>query len=151
MILVLPVLLVSCATDGGVLDVNTFHLRDTDDELIGSGFMRAEQRRALYGAVTKVEREARLGQYYSVAWDVAELGRPAGEGATELVFLFRQAATASKVLVKRVDYGAGVERGVANFDIVADEYLRGGRVLMWRVELRRGGEVLGSRQSYMWE
>lgn len=144
-------MLVSCSTESGALDVNSVHLREiraTKDE---RGLVRAEQRKLLYGAVTMEERRARLGQYYKVRWDVGKLDVSPSAGATEVVFRYHQAGTASKELRKAVRYDAGVEQGVAEFEVKGASYHENGRVLTWRVELRRNGEVLDSRQSYLWE
>jgi len=150
MIWALPLILVSCAQDGGVLDVNSFHLRNTEDLDDNYGMIRAEQMRVLHGAVTREERQDRLGQYYKVRWDTRSVPN-VKIGRTEVVFKYHQAATASKVLEQRVAYGAGGEKGIADFEIRGENYFNGGRVLSWKIELQRDGRVLDSRQSYMWE
>ena len=138
--------LTGCGSDS-MLEVKPFHLRDL--ELVGEleqPLIRAEQQRRFFGAVSVAEREQRLGYYYSVKWRTPE----EGEGA-RVVFEFRQASTASAVRTMEQEFAAGQTSGTAEFQIIGDDYLKGGRVLAWKVSLFQGDELLTTRQSYLWE
>lgn len=153
-ILLLAVLLSSCAKNESILAVNKFHLRDTKVEGRGSAMVRGEQRRRLYGAVTKEEQEARLGEYFTVRWNLkgaASGGETSGPGETVVVLKYQQAKTASKILKMSQTYKDGQLKGVCEFHVKGDNYHQNGRVLAWRVELLRAGKVVASQQSYMWE
>ncbi|SHK12242.1 hypothetical protein SAMN02745181_3322 [Rubritalea squalenifaciens DSM 18772] len=149
--LMMPVLLVSCASDEPVLAVNKFHLRDA--EVVGrdSAMIRGEQRRLLYGAVSMEEQKQRLGEYFTVRWKLDEGSAMAHHGDTQVILKYQQAGTASKILKMSRRYSKGVKKGVSEFEIKGEDYQSNGRVLAWRVELVHAGKMVASQQSYMWD
>lgn len=100
----------------------------------------------MYGAVGVREQEQRLGQYYDILWRDEEAGEP-----VKVVFEYQQASTASKVLKKIQNFEADARKGKAEFKIIGDSYLKGGRVLSWKCTLLRGNREVASRHSYLWE
>jgi len=107
-----------------------------------------EKSRRLRGAVSLEERRGRLGQYYTLIWDDA---KGAGTGEVEVIFQYQQGATAS--LVKRMvrDYPPATRHGKAEFAIIGDDYFKNGKVLAWKATLQRGGKVIATKQSYLWQ
>lgn len=128
------------------LEVKPFHIREVGLGNEGEPLIDAEERRRMYGAVGVREQEQRLGQYFSIHWRDESLGQP-----VRVKFEYQQASTASKVLVKFQDFDAESREGKAEFAIIGDDYLKGGRVLSWKCTLLRGGQEVASRHSYLWE
>lgn len=137
--------LCSCAVKPK-MEVRSYVLRDVQRGYQSDAMVDAEKSRYLYGALTLAEQKARLGQYYTVLWSSPEVG-----DAREMVFLYQQGATGAKVLEKRQKLGAGERRGRVEFSMIGAEYVKKGRILAWKCEMRKGGRVLMSRQSYLWQ
>ena len=137
--------LLSCGTPQ-VLDVRPLHIReigtgDSDDPMI-----RGELQRRFHGAIGVREQTQRLGYYYTVLWNEASLSGPG-----EIVFEYQQGATGSRVKKMKHTINPGETHGKAEFTIIGDSYLKGGRVLAWRCKLFREGREVASRQSYLWQ
>jgi hypothetical protein len=109
---------------------------------------RMEKSRRLYGAVSASERHQRLGQYYTFLWNDPT---GAGQAPVEAVFEYQQGATASMVKRHKVSFPASQSHGKAEFQVIGDDYFKGGRVLAWRATLRRGSRVISSQRSYLWQ
>jgi len=142
--------LVSCSSQKDeLLQVRHFHLQDVQPVTGDAEMARGEQQYRLRGAVTMEERVSRLGHYYSVSWKnpQADVGRE----DLKLVMDYQQTATASKVLRMSRDLPDDVESGKMEFQIADEAYRVGGRVLAWRVQLLRGGRMIGEKQSYLWK
>ena len=99
----------------------------------------------LHGAITKVDRDARKGNYYTFFWKADDRTQP-----VKLRFEYRQSATRSAVKRQEVEI-AGVKRNnVTRLQVTGEEYLTSGKVLAWRAVLLQGGKEIGSTQSFMW-
>lgn len=143
----LTLVLVSCAGPRPTLEVKALRLRDADTVVGDSNeVVRAAKLQKFYGAVTMEERESRLGDYFTVSWN-----GPAGQESepVKVVFEYRQASTGAKIL-KSVQERPGTERGTVEFSVTADAYQKGGRVLAWRIRLYRGGQLVDTKRSYLW-
>jgi len=129
------------------LEVKQFQLRDQDPTTADEPMVRMEKSRHLRGGVSMEERRNRLGQYYTLIWNDPN---GVGNGEVELTFEYQQGATAS--LVKRMvrKFPAAETHGTVEFAVIGDDYFKGGKVLAWKASVRRGGQVLGTRQSYLW-
>ncbi len=112
-----------------------------------SPMVRSEVLKRLHGAISPSEMRDRLGNYFTVSWSVEN-----GELPVELVLIYQQAKTASKKhsVVQRVQASGG-ELQTSEFAIIGPEYQDRGPVIAWKVELRQGGQVLDSEQSFLWE
>lgn len=139
-------LLASCAGPGGdTLTVKQFTLRDTNPAVGDDLMVRGEVNRRLFGAVSPSERRDRLGQYYTVLWN-----DESGSGPAEVVFEYQQAATGALVKRSFRRFEAGAKAGQADFQVTGEDFRKNGRVLAWRVGLRRDDREVASRQSYLW-
>ena len=138
--------LVSCGGLEPGLDVKSFRLREAGEVGDENEVVRAERLRRLHGAVSMEEREARLGDYYTVRWN-----GPAGTESqpVQIVFEYRQAATGSKILSMSQEH-AGTATGSVEFAVRGEAYQKGGRVLAWRIRLYRGGDLVDTKRSYLW-
>lgn len=133
-----------CGSNWGQLDLRQFHLRDTEVRQ-GNEYVRAEVNKRLYGAVTRQEREERLGQYYTVEYRGLD---PAAPATIELAV--RRASGGAKVTKYRKEI-QGEKEGKVEFTFTGDEYRKRGRVVAWLLTLSQGGRVIEQEQSYLWE
>lgn len=125
-----------------------FQLRDQVRENGNEPMVRMEKERRLRGAVSMEERRQRLGQYYTLIWS-----DPNGmkSGPVEVVFEYRQGRTSSKVKRMSEIFPASETGGTVEFAVIGDNYFDNGKVLAWRASLRRAGEEIAVRKSYLWE
>lgn len=130
------------------LEIKTYVLRDQLHDVGGDPMVRNEKLRRLHGAVSMEERRNLLGQYHTVRWRDPD---GAGTAPVTVTFEYQQGATASLVKRKVETFAADDAGGTAEFSVIGDDYFNGGRVLAWRATLRRGGNVVATRQSYLWQ
>lgn len=139
-------LLLSSCGSHEMLEVQQFHLRETDSGKVGEvdAMVRGEMNKRLYGAVTAAARENRLGQYYDVNWR-----QLSGELPVGVVFEYRQAATGSQILRVERNFDRAVT-GATSFEVTGENYQKNGRVTAWQITLLEGGAEKASRRSYLW-
>lgn len=140
-------LLIACSSPSDPLTVKTFVLRDQERDPGGDPWARMEKESRLRGAISMEERKQRLGQYYTVLWRDADVK----SGQVTVTFEYQQGKTGS--LVKRVSqsFPAALSEGRASFAVLGDDFIENGRVLAWRITLRRGDRILASRRSFLWQ
>lgn len=138
----------ACAGPPEALVVKQFQLRDLQHVKEDEPMVRMEKERRFHGAISMTERRARLGQYYTLIWQDAA---GAGQGEVELVFQYQQGATASHVKRLVKTFPAADAKGTAEFAVIGNDYLHGGKVLAWKASLFRGKREISSRQSYLWQ
>ena len=139
-------MIVSCGGTREVLEVKQFHLRNTEPARGENEVVRGEKLKRLHGAVSAAERRDRLGHYYMVRWTGPD-GRE--NEPVRLEFDYQQAATGSTVLHLVRDL-PGTAEGTTEFQVTGPAYQTGGRVLAWRLRLFRGGALVETRRSYLW-
>ncbi|MFT3990423.1 MAG: hypothetical protein QM680_03330 [Luteolibacter sp.] len=139
--------LASCAGSHESLTVKQFQLKNMDVGGVVEPSARMEILRHLHGAVTAEERASRQGQYYTVLWE-----DPAGQNQApvEVFFEYQQGATASRVKGKKQTFAASDVKGKAEFAVIGQDFAVNGRVLAWKITLRRGDRIVATRQSYLW-
>ena len=147
-LLLVALVLGSCAGTDKTLTVKQFYLRDQNDNDRDDPMVRGEKNRILYGAVSMAERKDRLGQYYTVLWNDAD---GVGNGEVEVLFEFQQGKTASKIKKRSQTFPASDPSGKAVFSVIGDDYFKSGKVLAWRVTVSRGGRTLDQERSYLWK
>jgi uncharacterized protein YcfL len=138
----------ACAGHQEPLVVKQFKILDQKMDAMEDPMVRSQKQRRLHGAVSVAERNARLGTYYTLLWSDPQ---GVGTGAVELLFEYQQGATASLVkrMVKR--FNSSEASGMAEFAVIGNDYLKHGRVLAWRATLSRGGRLLATRKSHLWQ
>lgn len=148
LLLIFAMALAACSTGSGPLTVKTFVLRDQERDAGGDPWARMEKESRLRGAISMEERRQRLGQYYTVLWSDPVIKM---SGPVTVTFEYQQGKTGS--LIKRMSqtFPATDSQGRASFAVIGDDYIENGRVLAWRVTLRRGDREIASRRSYLWE
>jgi hypothetical protein len=136
----------ACSNGDPALKVKQFHLRDISPDRDQDPFVRGEQQRRLFGAVTIEDRKLRLGEYYTAFWRNPAKGEP-----VRVVFEFRQAATGPEVMTQVRTFPGEATSGRGEFAVIGEDYAVRGRVLAWQVSVFRGGELVGQRRSFMWQ
>ena len=141
----LVLVLASCGSREPLV-VKQFTVKETNVGGLDDFLVRGEAQKRLYGAVEQVDREKRIGQYYSVRWRANSAGGP-----VKVRFQYRQASTGSRVLELEKTEAAARGTGLVEFAIAGDNYFKGGRVLAWRMVLSQNGQDLAEKKSFLWE
>lgn len=144
-LIALGFLTMGCAktTDPLVVKMQTIHDQNTHDK--EDPMIAHEKARRLYGAVSMEERRQRLGQYYTILWQL-----DSGTNR-EILFEYQQGKTGSLVKTMKRQLPAGSTSGIEEFTVIGDDYLQNGRILTWRISLISDGKTIASKQSYLWE
>jgi len=141
------VLFAACASPPPI-KVTTHVVRDqSHDGGGGDAMARNEKLRRLHGAVSMEERKKLLGTYYTIHWNDGDIKK----GPPSVTFEYQQGATGSRIKSVRRDFPKHMTSGHTEVAIIGEDYFQGGRVLAWRATLRRGDEVISTRQSYLWQ
>lgn len=140
-------LLGACATRDDISKVKIFRLLpDNQQKAASDRAIAFERRHRLHGAVTGDDIKARTGNYYTVFWSVADTSQP-----VTLRFLYRQATTGPKIHTIEQTVEHPKSSNISEFHILGEAYEKQGKVLAWQLQLRRGNQVLASRNSYLWK
>ena len=97
-----------------------------------------------FGALTAVDREQRLGQYFTFFW------RTDRKADLTVRFEYRQENLGSYVQAREVAYNQAKGTLKTAFEIIGDDYLTDGRITAWRAILIEKGKIVGLTQSYLW-
>lgn len=144
--------LASCSNQAKLLEVDKFTLRNTKISDQDVPMVRGDQRKYFFGAVTLEEQRQRLGQYYTLTWDLSSKPQFVKHPQpVVLTFYYRQGGTGAQIKRRVQRYTNGEKLGKLEVNIIGDDYLEGGRVLSWRATLQRGNQLLASEQSYLWK
>jgi hypothetical protein len=112
----------------------------------GDDMVVFESRHHLHGAITREERSAREGHYYSFPWKTRDKTSDAS-----LLFEYRQQNTGAEVHALRVPIDRVRRNNVTRVEIIGEPYQLNGKVSAWRATLERNGSGVVSKQSYLWE
>lgn len=147
-ILIPALLLGACAGSTKKLEVQQYHLRNEIIPTMAEPMGRMEKQRRLHGSVSAIDRRNKIGQYYTIKWHDPE---GAGQGDVEVLFQYQQGASASRVKQLEKKFPSADASGVVEFAIIGDDYFTQGKVLTWKATLLRNQQILGTRQSYLWQ
>lgn len=139
--------LVSCVDMHDPLVVKQYQLRDQLRDHGEEPMVRMEKERRLRGAISMEERRQRLGQYYTLMWKDF---KGVGAGPVEVVFEYRQGASASRIKRMSRRFESSASSGTAEFSVIGDDYFENGKVLAWRATVLRNGKEVAVRRSYLW-
>jgi hypothetical protein len=147
--LLIPLFLLgSCVGPPAPLVVKQFKMLDVEIDNSADPMVRGEKQRRLFGAVSGAEQFGRLGAYYTILWRDP---KGAGSGEVEVLFEYQQGATASKVKRLSKRFGSAEASGKVEFAIIGNDYAKQGRVLAWKTTLTRGGRVVATEKSHLWQ
>ena len=107
--------------------------------------VREETDRIFYGCVTNLDKEARLGNYYTFFWK-------AKRAANVTVRLeYRQAKYGDFVQAQELSYENADGKAMSKFAVIGDSFKEGGQVTSWRCEIIEDGKVVALTHSYLWK
>ena len=147
----LPVLAVaalsSCASKPqGFSKVKIYRLNPTARITAVDPSIPFEQQHLLYGAVSREDRDARRGNYYSFFWKADDRTQP-----VRLRFEYRQSLTRSAVKRQEIDITDVNRNNITKIQVTGADYQTNGKILSWRASLIQGGKEIASTQSFMWQ
>lgn len=103
-----------------------------------------ERARMSFGAVTNVDRQERMGNYFKFFW------RAHRKADITVRLEYRQENLGAYVMAKEVSYNNVIGSVKTEFKVVGDDYTQDGRVVAWRALLIEKGRIVGLTQSYLW-
>lgn len=145
--------IIACSTSNEALSVDKFTLRSIQIEDNDVAMVRGDQQKRLYGAVTIEEHQQRIGQYYNLRWcllNETTLKNKDLNSPVQLIFRYQQASTGSKIITARKTYPKGTKQDTWTFKNIGSDYAEAGRILSWRAELLYDGQIISSKESYLW-
>jgi len=104
-----------------------------------------ERRYRLFGAVTKLDRRERFGNYFDFFWRAQ---RPA---AVTVRLEYRQEKLHAHVQAQEISYPNARGTRKTEFKVVGDDYFDDGRVIAWRCLLIENGKIVAENRSYSWD
>lgn len=140
----------SCSKNshGLISDIYQYNQLSSREPSRDANLVRAEAKYRMYGQVSNAERNAKIGQYYTIEWQDIQPQSPA-----KLVFQYQIGKQGSKILSKTIDYTAGRKGGktLSEFSFIGAEHAQNGFILSWKVTLFYNGKAVASRHSYLWQ
>lgn len=133
--------------ESAITKVDYFHLknagemRESQDPMIYT-----EAAYYLHGALTNVERAARVGNYYTVYWKTEDEVSP-----VSIQFQYRQSSTGSAVKMQEQTYTTHKGKGSTKFNVLGQDYRQDGRVIAWKATATQNGVEIGSQASFLWK
>jgi hypothetical protein len=144
-------IVIGCSSKNCNLSVDKFTLRSIKIEDNNSAMIRGDQQKRLFGAVTLEEHKQRIGQYYTLTWNLID--RPETQPLdqpVQLVFKYQQAVSGNVVKSISKTYPQGIPEGKWEINNIGYNYAKGGRILSWRAELYYGKNLISAKESYLW-
>ena len=143
-------LLVGCATKPAghvaITKVNPFHLNESNTIVTAADpMLEFEPKRLLHGAVGMEEYRERYGHYYTVFWTTET------RAAATVKLEYRQGSSGSRILSKEISVAAPKKKNTTKFEVIGDEYHKGGKVTQWKVSIFEGGTKVAEYKSFLWK
>ncbi len=148
--IILSLASISCVTKNQILQVDKFTLRTIKLEGSDTAMVRGDQQKRLYGAVTINEHKQRIGQYYLLRWNLNHTPTYNTAPTPQITFKYKQASTGAKIKTASHTFPKGTRKGKWPFNNIGKNYLKGGRILAWRAELTLDGQLIDSKESFLW-
>ena len=104
-----------------------------------------ERQYRLWGAVTKLDRRQRYGNYFDFFW------RAKRSAPITVRLEYRQEKLHAHVQAQEISYPNAHGNMKTEFRVTGDDYLDDGRVIAWRCLLIENGRVVAENRSYMWD
>lgn len=104
-----------------------------------------ERQYRLFGAVTKLDRRQRYGNYFDFFW------RAKRPGDLTVRLEYRQEKLHAHVQAQEMSYPSALGSYKTEFKVVGDDYFDDGRVIAWRCLLIDKGKIVAETHSYTWE
>jgi len=104
-----------------------------------------ERQRINFKAVTAVDRQQRLGNYFTFFW------RATKKADLTLRLEYQQAKLGKYVMAKEIDYPHFKGSQQSDFAVVGDDFTGFGRVTAWRALLIENNRIVALSQSFLWD
>ena len=130
---------------GQISKVKYYHLMPFFTPQTTNPTILFERQHFIYGAVTKKDIVDRFGHYYAFFWKTTDR-----TGPVTIKFEYLQAKSGLSKRVQEQVVEDIHRSNVSKFQVVGQEYQKGGRVIAWRISILRGKEELVSQQSALW-
>jgi hypothetical protein len=104
-----------------------------------------EREYRLFGAVTKLDRRQRYGNYFDFFW------RTERAGDVTVRLEYRQEKLHAHVQAQEISYPNAHGNVKTEFKVIGDDYSDDGRVIAWRCLLIERGRIVAEKRSYTWE
>lgn len=104
-----------------------------------------ERQYRLFGAMTKLDREQRYGNYFDFFW------RAKRRAPITVRLEYRQEKLHAHVQAQEIFYPDAYGNIKTEFKVIGDDYADDGRVIAWRCLLIEDGVAVAENRSYMWE
>ena len=104
-----------------------------------------EREYRLFGAVTKLDRRQRYGNYFDFFW------RTKHAADVRVRLEYRQEKLHAHVQAQEISYPNARGNVKTEFKVIGDDYLDDGRVIAWRCLLIERGQIVAENRSYTWE
>lgn len=107
--------------------------------------IRHQYDKIFYGAITRLDREARYGNYFTFFWKARE---PA---AVTVRLEYRQTEYGDFIQALEVPYDNAKGTMQTRFQVIGDNYREGGPVTSWRCIIIEDGKIVALTSSYLWK
>ena len=107
--------------------------------------IRFERPYRLFGAVTKLDRRERVGNYFDFFWRA----RRAADLTVRLEY--KQEKLHAHIQAQEIFYPQARGSRKSAFKVVGDDYFDDGRVIAWRCLLIENGQIVAETHSYLWQ
>ncbi|HWB61132.1 MAG TPA: hypothetical protein VG733_16745 [Chthoniobacteraceae bacterium] len=104
-----------------------------------------ERDRINFGAVTGVDRAARMGNYFTFFW------RCSVKADVTIRLEYRQENLGAYVQAREISYTGAKGSMQTDFKIIGDDYRQDGRVTAWRALIIENGKIVGLTASNLWD
>jgi len=104
-----------------------------------------ERQYRLFGAVTKLDRRQRYGNYFDFFW------RAKRTAPITVRLEYRQEKLHAHVQAQEIFYPDAHGNMKTEFKVIGDDYLDDGRVIAWHCLLIEDGKIVAENRSYMWQ
>lgn len=104
-----------------------------------------ERQYRFFGAVTKLDRRQRYGNYFDFFW------RAKRAAPITVRLEYRQEKLHAHVQAQEISYENARGDIKTEFKVVGDDFLDDGRVIAWRCLLIENGKIIAEDRSYTWD
>lgn len=106
--------------------------------------LNARRRKVTFGAVDRVDLDARLGNYFTFYWK--------SHRKTDLALRleYRTQTLGNYVQAREISYLGAKGSYRTDFAVIGDDYADDGRITAWRAVLIEDGKIVALNQSFLW-
>ncbi len=103
-----------------------------------------ERLRVNFGAITRVDRDERLGHYFTFYW------RAKQPSTVRVRLEYRQRNLGSHVQAQELSYEGAKGSLKSEFKVTGDDYRLDGPITAWRALIIENGKIVALNQSFLW-